>query len=106
MVRSPKSIFWPGTCCNLLIGSDKTVCHRARPEPARARMLVQLTKRDMTAESLIRLIEELVDLKIQQYAELNLKLSPELGRLLVEKRETDRRRLQQIRAELIRFLES
>ncbi len=61
---------------------------------------------DMTAENLIGLFEEMVDLKIQQYAESNLKLSPELGRLILEKRETDRRRLQQIRAELIRFLES
>ena len=60
----------------------------------------------MTAESLIGLFEEMVDLKIQHYAESNLKVSPELTRILVEKRETDRRRLQQIRAELIRFLES
>ncbi len=60
----------------------------------------------MTAESLIGLFEEMVDLKIQQYAELNLKVSPELTRILSEKRETDRRRMQQIRAELVRFLES
>ncbi len=69
-------------------------------------MLVNVTKSAMTAESLIGLIEEMVDLKIQQYAQANLKLSPDLGRLLIEKRETDRRRLDQIRAELVRFLES
>ncbi len=60
----------------------------------------------MTAESLIGLLEEMMDLKIQQYAESNLKPSPELARILHEKKETDRRRLDQIRAELVRFLQS
>ncbi len=60
----------------------------------------------MTAESLIELLEEMMDLKIQQYAESNLKPSPELARILHEKKETDRRRLDQIRAELVRFLQS
>ena len=60
----------------------------------------------MNAETLIGLLEEMMDLKIQKYAEQNLKLSPELGRLLLDKRETDRRRLEQIRRELVRFLES
>ena len=45
-----------------------------------------------------------MDLKIQQYAESTLKVSPDLSRLLHEKRETDRRRLDQIRAELVRTL--
>jgi hypothetical protein len=58
----------------------------------------------MTAENLIGLFEEMMDLKIQQYAESNLKASPEITRILYEKKETDRRRLQQIRAELVRFL--
>ena len=58
----------------------------------------------MTAEKLIELIEELVDLKVQKYVEMNLKLPPELTRLLQAKRETDRRRLEQIRAELVRAL--
>ena len=58
----------------------------------------------MTAEKLIELIEELVELKVQKYVEMNLKLPPELTRLLQAKRETDRRRLDQIRAELIRAL--
>jgi hypothetical protein len=60
----------------------------------------------MTAESLIGLIEELVDLKIQQYAESTMKPNSEIARILHDKRETDQRRLQQIRAELVRFLQS
>ena len=60
----------------------------------------------MTAESLIGLIEELVDLKIQHYAESTMKPTPEIARILHDKRETDQRRLQQIRAELVRFLQS
>lgn len=60
----------------------------------------------MTGEMLVGLLEEMMDLKLQQYAELNLKVNPEVSRLLSEKRETDRRRLDQIRKELVRFLES
>ena len=60
----------------------------------------------MTAESLIGLIEELVDLKIQQYAESTMKPTAEIARILHDKRETDQRRLQQIRAELVRFLQN
>lgn len=60
----------------------------------------------MTAEVLIGLLEEMMDLKLQQYAELNLKVNPEVSRLLHEKRDTDRRRLEQIRRELVRFLEA
>jgi hypothetical protein len=58
----------------------------------------------MTADKLIELIEELVDLKVQKYVEMNLKLPPDLTRFLQAKRETDRRRLDQIRAELVRAL--
>ncbi len=60
----------------------------------------------MTAETLIRLLEEMMDLKVQHYAETHLKLTPEVAALLHDKRETDRRRLEQIRHELVRFLES
>ncbi len=60
----------------------------------------------MTAQNLIQLLEEMMDLKIQRYAQSHLKLSPELVQLLNEKRETDRRRLDQIRAELVRFLQT
>ncbi len=58
----------------------------------------------MNSEYLVQLVEEMIDLKIQQYAETNLKLSPEVSRILFEKRETDRRRLAQIRSELVRML--
>jgi hypothetical protein len=58
----------------------------------------------MSAEKLVALIEELMDLKVQQYAESQMRLTPELTRILHEKRETDRRRLDQIRNELVRFL--
>ncbi len=58
----------------------------------------------MTGESFVRLIEEMMDLKIQQLAESQLKVNPEVARILQEKRETDRRRLEQIRAEMIRML--
>ena len=60
----------------------------------------------MTAENLVRLLEEMMDLKIQHYAQAHLKLTPEISQLLSQKRETDRRRLDQIRNELVRFLQS
>ena len=60
----------------------------------------------MTAQTLIRLIEEMMDLKVQQYAESQMKLTAEVAPLLKEKRETDKRRLEQIKTELVRFLES
>jgi hypothetical protein len=58
----------------------------------------------MSAEASVKLIEEMMDLKVQQLAESQMKLTPELARLLHEKRETDRRRLEQIRSELARVL--
>jgi hypothetical protein len=63
-------------------------------------------KASMTAESLIGLIEEMVDLKIQQYAESTMKPTPEISRILQEKKQTDCRRLQQIKAELINSLQT
>lgn len=60
----------------------------------------------MTAEYLVRLLEEMMDLKVQQYAESQLKLTPEIANMLHDKRETDRRRLDQIRMELVRFLDA
>lgn len=59
----------------------------------------------MTAEAWVQLLEEMVDLKLQQFAETTMKLTPELTRLLQDKRETDRHRLQQIRTELVRTLQ-
>ncbi len=58
----------------------------------------------MNAEAFAKLIEEMIDLKIQQQAQANLKASPEITRILEEKRVTDRRRLEQIKAELVRSL--
>jgi hypothetical protein len=52
----------------------------------------------------IALLEEMVDLKVQQHTLSHLKTTPEIGMVLAQKRETDRRRLDQIRAELIRVL--
>ncbi len=60
----------------------------------------------MTGEDFVRLIEEMMDLKVQQYAESTIKANPEVVRILQEKRETDRRRLDQIRAELVRIIEA
>jgi hypothetical protein len=58
----------------------------------------------MNAESFLKLIKEMIDLKLQQQAQLNVKPSPEIARFFEEKRLTDRRRLEQIRAELLRTL--
>ncbi len=77
---------WPVSCCNL---AD------------------ELTNSGvMTAEYLVRMLEEMMDLKLQNYAESQLKVTPEMAILLKDKRETDKRRLEQIRVELVRFLES
>jgi len=58
----------------------------------------------MNGETLVKLIEEMIDLKLQQHAQANLKASPEIAQILGEKRFNDRRRLEQIRAELVRLL--
>jgi len=60
----------------------------------------------MNAESLVKLIEEMMDLKVQQYAETQMKTSPDIARMLRDKRETDRRRLDQIRSEAVRLLKA
>lgn len=58
----------------------------------------------MTADNLVDLLEEMIDVKLQQHAESNLKPTPEIAGILAEKKMTDARRLKQIRAELIRAL--
>jgi len=58
----------------------------------------------MSAEAIVKLIEELVDLKVQQQAGMRPQVNPELARLLEEKRRTDRRRLESVRQELGRLL--
>jgi len=58
----------------------------------------------MSAEAFVRLIEELVDIKVQYHLANKMKTSPELARLVAVKRETDRHRADQIRLELIQAL--
>jgi hypothetical protein len=58
----------------------------------------------MNAKTFVKLVEEMIDLKIQQQAEAKLKPNPDVARLLQEKRNTDRRRLDQIRTELVGML--
>jgi hypothetical protein len=58
----------------------------------------------MNSDASVKLIEEMMDLKLQQYAESQMRPTPEVARILHEKRETDRRRLDQIRSELARIL--
>jgi hypothetical protein len=58
----------------------------------------------MQASDFIGLLEEMVDIKVQQHTEARLKTTPEVAAVLHQKRETDRRRLDQIRAELVRIL--
>ena len=58
----------------------------------------------MNAEAIVKLIEEMVDIKVQQQAETQLRPKPELVKLLEEKRFADRRRLEMIKQELTRLL--
>ena len=60
----------------------------------------------MNAETLVKLIEEMMDLKVQQYAESQMRPTPEVAKILYEKLETDRRRLEQLRAEMARMINS
>jgi hypothetical protein len=48
----------------------------------------------------------MTDLKIQQFAESSMRPTAEIAKILRDKRETDHRRLNQIKAELIRTLET
>ncbi len=50
------------------------------------------------------LLEEMIDIKVQQQTEARIKTSPEVAAVLHQKRETDKRRLDQIRAELLRLM--
>ena len=59
---------------------------------------------NMSAELFVRLIEELVDLKVQYHLANKMKTSAELARVVAMKRETDRQRADLIRAELIQAL--
>lgn len=59
----------------------------------------------MNAASMVSLIEEMMDLKVQRFAESQMKPNPEVALILAEKRVTDQRRLEQIREEMARLLE-
>jgi len=58
----------------------------------------------MSAETFVKLLEEMVDLKVQYHLANQMKTSSELTRVLAVKRESDRKRTEQIRAELINAL--
>lgn len=60
----------------------------------------------MTPEKLIGLLEEMIDLKIQLYVGLHLRSTPDLTRLLSDKREIDKQRLDEIRSELAEFMQT
>lgn len=46
----------------------------------------------------------MIDVKVQQQTESHMRPTPEIARVLAQKRDTDKRRLDQIRAELVRIL--
>ena len=58
----------------------------------------------MNADTIVQLIEEMVDIKVHQQAETQLRPKPEFARMLEEKRYADRRRLELVKAELARLL--
>ena len=58
----------------------------------------------MSAEKIVKLIDEMVDIKVHQRVESHLHAKPELARMLEEKRHADRSRLETIRQELVRLL--
>lgn len=58
----------------------------------------------MNADTIVKLIEEMVDIKVHQQAETQLRPKPEFARLLQEKQFADRRRLELIKQELTRLL--
>jgi hypothetical protein len=59
----------------------------------------------MSPNQFVGFLEELIDIKIRNYAETQVKARPEVSRLLQEKREEDRRRVEEIRRELVAVLE-
>jgi hypothetical protein len=58
----------------------------------------------MSAETFVRLIEELVDLKVQYHLANQMRTSTDLARVVAIKRESDRQRVEHIRVELIQAL--
>ena len=64
--------------------------------------IAALNPTDMNVEMIVKLIEEIVDIKVQQQAETHLHVKPELAQFLEEKRHGDRRRLEMIKQQLAR----
>ena len=58
----------------------------------------------MTADAFVKLIEEMVDLKVHLVLESHVRTTPELARLISQKRHSDHRRLEQVRAELAQLV--
>jgi hypothetical protein len=52
------------------------------------------------ADKFLKLIEEMIHLKIQQEMDVTKKATPEIARVLSEKRIADRQRLEQVRMEM------
>lgn len=58
----------------------------------------------MSAETFVSLIEEMVELKVQHHLAQHVKVPAHLARVVAEKRESDRLRSEQIKAQLVRLL--
>jgi len=58
----------------------------------------------MQPSTFLGLLEEMIDIKVQQHTEAHLKTTPEVAAVLLQKRQTDKRRIDQIRAELLRLM--
>ena len=58
----------------------------------------------MKGEALVKLLEEMIDLKFQKYTERHINPNPEVAKLLEQKHATDNRHMEQIRSELVRLL--
>lgn len=76
----------------------------SKPATLPCTVIAVLGHSKMNAEMIVKLVEEMVDIKVQQQAGMHLHVKPELARLLEEKRNGDRRRLELVRQELVRLL--
>ena len=57
------------------------------------------------AEQFVKLIEEMIHLKVQQELDANKRPMPEIARVLSEKRISDQRRMEQIKLEMTMLLD-
>ena len=92
-------------CFNAKFNSQSLVTGTFDPEATLvAHVFCYVQPQLMNADTIVKLIEEMVDLKVHQQAEAQLHPKPEFARLLEEKRFADRRRLELIKQELARLL--